>query len=136
MRVIPASWRRKIHRNHFVEVVILLVGLFSGAFGTVVIVYADQLRGIVSFQQAFQFAQPNAWGIGMIVLSVAMMVALLAPRRVWSAIPTYILAGVWFLWAVPIMAVPGFTPTAPIIYGFAAVVTLASAFFCMFERET
>ncbi|WP_438354102.1 hypothetical protein [Microbacterium sp. CJ88] len=94
----------------------------------------DQLRGVLSFQQAFAFAPPQVWGLVMVVLSVLMM-ALLSRARAVAAVPTFLLGAVWTLWAVPIFLSPGFIPTAPIIYSAISMITLAAGFFCLLERE-
>lgn len=133
-RLLPAGWREKIEHTHFVEVVIVLLGLGSGLFGVIVITTAPELRAVRSFQQAFAFADPQAWGLVMVILSV-LMIALLSKRRAIAAIPTFLLGGVWTLWSVPIFLSPGFVPTAPIIYSLVSAITLAAGFFCLFERE-
>ncbi len=132
--VIPARWTRKLSHLYVPELLVGILGAGSAAFGITVITMPGRYREIPSFAQAFAIVPPHWWGLVMMIVSVAML-SLLAHSRAAAAVPTFMLAGAWISWVVPIVLSPGFAPSAPIVYGMISLINLVVGLACLVPRE-
>lgn len=132
--MVPRKWRTALAHYYLAEILTAVLAVGSSVFAGTLILNPGPLEATVSFHTTFQIAPPQAWGVSLLVTSVASL-ALLAHSRKLAAIPVFMLGIIWTGWTITIILSPGFTPTSPTIYAITSTFNLVIGVALSVERE-